>query len=261
MKRLTMVVFAFLLCLLLPLSVSAAAPRLVDDADILSDAQENTLLEQLNEISRRQSVDVVVYTVASVGGASAQDAADEVFESGGYGNGADRSCILLLVGMEESVWHITTAGYGITALTDAGIEYTADRFVPYLSQGEYAQAFAVYADTCDELMDRAYAGDPFDVDDLPKKPFPAGRNFLISLVIGFIAAWIVVGKQKAQLRSVRKKAAAGEYTRQGSMEVSESRDFFLYKTVERREKANDSGGSSTHKTSSGTTVGGGGGKF
>lgn len=50
----------------------------------------------------------------------------------------------------------------------------------------------------------------------------------------------------------------------GSMNITESRDMFLYDTVTRtaKPKDNDSGGgSSTHTSSSGSTHGGGGGKF
>lgn len=50
----------------------------------------------------------------------------------------------------------------------------------------------------------------------------------------------------------------------GSMNITESRDMFLYNTVTRtaKPKDNDSGGgSSTHTSSSGSTHGGGGGKF
>ena len=263
MKRIMSLILPLFLCLLLSMGVSAAsAPRLLDEADLLSDAEESTLLAALDEISHRQMVDIVVCTTVSLGDASAMDSADNLFEQYQYGMDEDRSCILLLVSTEYSDWHITTAGYGITAVTDVGLTYLAEQFIPHLSNGEYMTAFTVYAETCDELLDRARAGDPYDEDDLPKEPFPAVRNFIVCLIIGLLSAWIIVGKQKAQLFSVRKQAGAKEYTKTGSLRVTEAKDFFLYRTVNRVEKADsESGGSSTHRTKSGTTVGGGGGKF
>lgn len=263
MKRYMILTFALLLCLLTCVSVSASgtAPRLVDEADILSDTEENTLLTKLDAISLKQETDIVVYTVSSIGEESAMDSADNIFEYYSYGMGEDRNCILLFISMEERDWHITTAGYGITAVTDAGLEYMAEQFVAYLTDGDYLTAFTTYADTCDDFIDRARAGDPFDTDDLPKKPFPAVRNLIICLVIGIVAAWIFVSKEKAKLTSVRQKLAAKDYTKPGSLNVTESKDFFLYRTVNRTEKAESSSGSTTHKTASGTTVGGGGGKF
>lgn len=62
------------------------------------------------------------------------------------------------------------------------------------------------------------------------------------------------------------QAAANNYVKAGSMNLTESRDIFLYNTMTKTKKEkNDSssggGGSSTHTTSSGSTAGGGGGKF
>ena len=58
---------------------------------------------------------------------------------------------------------------------------------------------------------------------------------------------------------------ARNYVRPGSMKVTNSSDFFLYRKVTRTEKpqqkSSGTGGSSTHTSSSGKTPGGGGGKF
>ena len=51
--------------------------------------------------------------------------------------------------------------------------------------------------------------------------------------------------------------------KKNSMQITQSRDLFLYKTLGRTEKPKSedrSGGSSTHSSSSGKTHGGGGGK-
>lgn len=74
---------------------------------------------------------------------------------------------------------------------------------------------------------------------------------------------------KGRLKTVHSQSAADSYTRKGSMQLTKESDLFLYKHVERSEKAKEntssnsgnSGGSSTHTSSSGSTHGGGGGKF
>ncbi|GCA67539.1 hypothetical protein KGMB01110_19750 [Mediterraneibacter butyricigenes] len=69
---------------------------------------------------------------------------------------------------------------------------------------------------------------------------------------------------KKKLKSVRLQPAAGSYVKKNSMQITQSRDLFLYKTLGRTEKPKSedrSGGSSTHSSSSGKTHGGGGGKF
>ena len=264
MKKYGILLFTVLLSVLLCMSVSAesAAPRLADEADILTKTEESELILLLDEISERQRVDVVVHTVQSIGTDSVQDAADNLFERCGYGMGEDRSCILLLISMEARDWHITTAGYGITAATKVGIAYIEENMVPYLSDGAYAEAFSTYAEICDRFITMAKSGNPFDADDLPKEPFPVLRNLIVCLGIGMIVGWIAVGKMKAKLISVRRRSEATEYTKHGSMHVTESKDIFLYRTVSKTEKSDSSTEKSeTHQTSSGTTVGGNGGKF
>ncbi|MBE6599192.1 MAG: TPM domain-containing protein, partial [Ruminococcaceae bacterium] len=229
--------------------------------DVLTDSEEAMLLAMLDETSERQQIDIVICTTPSTNGYSAMDYADNFFEDYHYGMGEERDCILLMISMEGSSWHITTAGYGITAVTDVGIEYIGERIVPLMSEGEFADAFSEYISICDRFTDMARGGDPYDADNIPKGSFPAVRNLLISLVIGIVGAWFITGKQKAQLKSVKMQNDAKSYTKEGSLAISESRDFFLYKSVTKSERTDGSGASSTHTTKSGTTVGGGGGNF
>ena len=86
----------------------------------------------------------------------------------------------------------------------------------------------------------------------------------ISFAIGLIVAIIVVGIMISKLKTVRMQPAASSYFKDGSLNITENRDLFLYNTVSRREKPknNSNGsGSSTHKSSSGATHGGTSGKF
>lgn len=244
-----------------PINANAQYPRLTDEADVLTDTEEAGILAKLDEISETCQVDIVICTVLSIGGYSAEEFADNLFEDRIYGIGEDRSCLLLMISTENSDWHITTAGYGITAMTDVGIDYVGEQIVPLMSDGKFAEAFLEYALQCERLIGMARGGNPFDADDLPKEPFPVVRNFIICLIIGMIASAIVTGKHKAKLISVRKQTAAKNYTKEGSLTVTGSRDFFLYRTVTKTKKSENSGSSSTHTTKRGTTVGGGGGKF
>ena len=109
------------------------------------------------------------------------------------------------------------------------------------------------------------AGEPYDIDNEPQKPM-SWIWIPISLVAGIVLSLIVVGTMKSKLKTVRFQAAANNYVKAGSMNLTESRDIFLYNTMTKTKKEkNDShsggGGSSTHTTSSGSTAGGGGGKF
>lgn len=66
-------------------------------------------------------------------------------------------------------------------------------------------------------------------------------HILIALAIGFLVAFIVTMVMKSKLKSVRANNAAANYTREGSFDLVESREIFLYKqtTQTRKPQNND----------------------
>lgn len=265
-KSILTVLFALLLCMTAAIPAFAASdlPRVVDNAGLLTESEESALLSKLDEISKRQQADIVVVTADTLGGKTPMDYADDFYDYNGYGFGKNYDGVLLLVSMEDRDWWMSTSGYGITAITDAGIEYISDKFLSDLSDGDYAGAFSTYAELCDEFFTQAKTGQPYDVGHMPKEPFNFAWCLAGALVVGYVVAAIVTGRMKRQLQTVRFQSAANSYVKANSINVTESRDLFLYTQVARHEKPKEtssSGGSSTHTSSSGSTHGGGGGKF
>lgn len=249
-KKLWIVLFVLLVFAFSVSSVCAASPvRLVDEAGILNASEKAELLTLLDEISQRHGMDIVVVTVDSLGGKSARAFADDYYDENGYG----KDGILLLIAINSRDYYIATSGYGITALTDWNLSYMENQFIDDLRDGNYADAFRAYAELCDEFVSEAKSGEAF----------PLVKSLLISAVIGFIVALIATAIMRAKLKSVRSKASAGDYIKQGSFRVTKSGDRYLYRNVTRRlrPKNDSSGGSSTHRSSSGRSHGGGGGKF
>ena len=265
-KKIITALFALIFGVIIAVPAFAAGnlPRLVDNADLLTAGEERKLLAKLNEISERQRADIVVVTVDSLDGKTPMDYADDFYDDNGYGYGADKDGVLLLVSMEDRDWWMSTTGYGITAVTDAGIEYISDAFLSDLSDGEYADAFTTFAELCDEFFTQAKTGQPYDIGHMPKQPFNIAWNLFIALIVGFVIALIATGVMRGKLKTVRFRSAANHYIKANSMNITESRDLFLYTHIDRRVRPKDtgsSGGSGTHTSSSGSTHGGGGGKF
>ena len=134
-----------------------------------------------------------------------------------------------------------------------------------MADGDYAGAFRTFVQWSDDYITAARAGHPYDVKNLPREPLSLMYLFL-ALGIGLVLAWVVVHVMKSQLRSVAFQENAASYVREGSMNLTNSRELFLYRDVQRTEHVEEkdsdsSGGSSTHTSSSGTTHGGGGGSF
>ena len=247
-KRICALWLTLLLCLGLSLTAAAAPTRLVDGADLLTDAEEATVLARLDEVSALYGADVVVVTVDSTDGATPMDYADDYFDYNGYGQGENRDGILLLVSMEQRDWWISTSGFCIEALPNESIEIVGETVTPYLSEGDYAAAFSAYAEDCAFYLDSHLN-------------FSWGFNLLIALVIGLVVALIVTLVMRGQLKSVAPQRAAASYVRAGSLNVTCARELFLYRTVDRRLKPREDSDSGTHVSSSGRTHGGGGGKF
>lgn len=272
-KRISMILILLVLCFSMAVSAFATDGaegtdgfvdeyyRMQDLAGVLTEEEAGEVQNLLDEMSVNLKFDMVIVTVDNLEGYTIQDYADDWYDYCEFGYGSNKDGALLLISMEERDWYISTCGYGITAFTDAGITYIGEQMGDDLSAGNYAEAFRIFVRYGNQFVTQARDGDPFDKSDLPKKPLSA-IWIAISLAIGFGVAKIIVGFMKSQLKTVRAQAAASSYVREGSMNVTESRDLFLYHKIDRTEKSkNNSSGSSTHKSSSGTRHGGGGGKF
>lgn len=261
------ILYLFLtVCVLFSLSLSVSASEylpLFDEPDLLTDAEETALITKLEGIAQQYQMEVVAAIFETIGDASPMEYADDFYDYNGYGYGENRDGLILIVVMDTSDWWISTCGGAITAFTDAGISYIGDQIVPYMSDGDFNGAFQAFADQCSLFMAQAATGDPYDVHNLPKEPFNFGMALVIALVVGFIISKIYTGNLKGQLKSVQAQKAASGYVKEGSMNITNSRDFFLYRNVTKtaKETSSSDGGSSTHTSSSGTTHGGGGGKF
>ena len=242
--------------------------RMNDSANVLTEDEDNELEVALEELSLRQSFDVTIATIESlesVDYTSMEEYADDLYDFCQFGYGADRDGVLLLVSVGDRKWHISTCGYGITAFTDAGIQYLGEQMTPDMADGDYAGAFRTFVQWSDAYIDAARSGRPYDVKNLPREPLSLMYLFL-ALGIGLVLAWVVVSVMKSRLRSVAFQENAASYVREGSMNLTNQRELFLYRDVHRTEHVEEkdsdrSGGSSTHTSSSGTTHGGGGGSF
>ena len=271
MKKNRHILPTLLICVLLivtlipPVSALAADAGyyFVDDAGLLTDEQAASIESQLSELSEKHAMDFVIFTEENADISSPMDAADDFFDYNDYGTGADRSGTILYLNLATRDCWISARGDGITAFTDAGMDYIIEQITDPLSDGDYESAFENYISLCDDFAAQAETGTPYDVDHMPKEPFPFFGNLLISLLIGLAAAGIYLLVLRGQLKSVAPNESAADYMVPGSLHLTKEREFFLYHTVHRTQRAeNDSnGGSDTHVSSSGATHSGRGGKF
>ena len=137
--------------------------RMNDSANVLTEDEDNELENALEELSLRQSFDVTIATIESmesVGADSMEQFADDLYDYCQYGYGPDMDGVLLLVSVGDRKWHISTCGYGITAFTDAGIQYLGEQMTPDMADGDYAAAFHTFIQWTDAYVTAAREGHP-----------------------------------------------------------------------------------------------------
>ena len=211
-------------------TTDAAMPEneqlLYDEADLLTDSEEVTLVEKLKDVSRACNAQLVVVTIASMDGGDIDSYVDYLYDSMGFGYGENHDGVLLLVCMDPREYRILSNGYAGTAIGPDQIDTLCDFMETYLPNGHYTSAFHSFVDQSGEFLEYYLMGSPFKV----------GKSLAISLIIGIIAGLIVAFILKGQLKSVRKQDQAYGYVKPGSMTVNIQYDIFLYRTVTRTKK-------------------------
>ncbi len=251
-----------------PLAFADHPPYMVDNAHILTDSDRNELNYLMREISERRQCTVAVVTVRSIGTSTPRNFAENYFAEHGYGYGENADGVLLLVSMESRDWYITTHGMGNDAYTVSGIGYVGHEIKGNLSNMHYADAFRTFARESDRFIGGAIAGRPYDRAKLITIKM-WWKILLVSAVCGVFLALKTVQGMKDKLHSVRQNADASNYVKLCSTDLTESRDIFLYKTLDSEycpnpidtSSGSGGGGGFGGGTFGGGGFGGGGGKF
>lgn len=265
-KLMLLVMSVSIMSVFLGFSVSSAAGKksVIDDAGLIKASDEKELDKKIKNI-QKDKFDVVILTVKSLDGKSAQDYADDYYDNNDYGLDNEKSGLLFLVSKGDRKYHISTKGAGIKAFTDYGIGRIKEEIKPYLSDGDYFNA-------CDEFLNitkdfvKAYKdGTPYDTDNPYNEEIDYVILEVIALVIAFVIALISVGIMRLRMNTAKPKGTAMEYIKKGSFKLTSEKDIFMYSTVTKTAKPKDNdnsaGGSTTHVSSSGSEHGGGGGSF
>lgn len=269
-----------LLCALILLSVLSPAvfatdkPKVVDMEDLLTDGEEAELSVYLEEIGNQYDMDIVVITTDSLEDKMERDFVDDYWDENGY---ADNGVIFML-SLRERLWYISTAGSAQWMLSNRDIDDIADAALEYIGDENFYEGFMAFADECDNRLSlnntyETYYEDEYSGynDYVYEKPaFNVPKTLIIALIIGFFVGWIIAAGQKSKLTSVAMKTEASNYVKKDSLQLTNSKDLFLFSNVARTPivRNNDSNmgghsgsGSSVHMSSGGVSHGGHGGRF
>lgn len=243
MKKLFSVLILLAFVSVLPLAAFAAGSYVNDSAGLLTFAGIQVLEEECVSFHNEYGMDLAYLTVESLGGRSAVDYADEYFERY-YGPDG----VLFLIAWAEREWYISTSGSAIQALSDHDLMAIEEEIIPYLSSGQFDDAFFHF-----QVILPDYLANKPDSD----------FSIVFSLLAGGIIAGIVILIMRSSMNTKRPQRSAANYETDGSYHLRQHQDLFLYSNVAKRPRPqnNSSGGSSVHRSSSGRSHGGRGGRF
>lgn len=230
-----------------------------DNAELLTSSEYRDVTRKIEALREKYDFDIAVYTEYEMSGVSAQSTADDIYDYGGYGYGEEYDGIMLYICSEERQYHITTCGYGIYAFNDNGLEYLDMNIKPHLKNDDYYSAITEYVQLCDELLEMAKNGSPYN-----QKHRKVSHYIVIiglALVIPFIVAKSKTNKKLKAMKTAVIQKYADNCMKDGSMRLDVSRDLFLYSNIVKTPRAKSGSGSTTHTSSSGRTHGGRGGSF
>lgn len=248
MKKLTAILLCLLLLVTLSANVCAEAyipEPIVDNAGLLTSAEESLLRSKAIALYEEYGIWVAILTVNSLDGYDVQSYADDYYDQNYYDFTSDG--VLLLIGMDDREWAISTCGNGIEYLSDWDLDDLSVAMLPDLSENRYYEAFTAYLDTLPVCLADAIDG-------------PVDYVWIIqfSLVIGAIVGGIAIFVMRGQMNTAVAQSGAGSYLSPGSFRLNRRTDLYLYSTVNKTRKAQSS---STHRSSGGISHGGRSGRF
>ena len=255
--------FSCLLLLLITTSFVVTAyadfqnPAIVDDAGYLMQSELSSLSKKLDKVREKYDFEVAIYTESDMTSATAEESADDIYDYQGYGAGENDDGIMLYICSDTREYHFTTHGKGLKYFNANGLAYLESKVVPHLSENDYYEAFEEYIETTDELLQMAKDGKPYNEKQYSMK-YLFGVIIVCLIAPLLIAFWMMKRKLKKMKTAVENDYAAN-YIKPGSMNLTTSRDLFLYSRITKTERPKSSSG--THTSSSGRTHGGRGGSF
>ena len=268
MKKLITLFTALLTGAVISVVASAQAPvKVVDNADLFSQNEEQTLVSLAEQLVLDHGVDAVIYTTtdALTSDESKAYAEQKFYETNcGVGDNADGILLLIAVGGENGnrqAW-FSTHGWAKDALGTYGTDRIIELIRPDLSSEFYYDASEYWLELSDKFLKKAAKGEPYSETNTYRTFFEGLIIVVICFVVGLVIALIVCFVMSASMKTAVPKHTANDYVKQNSFKVTRQRDIFVYSDVTRTKRSDDSsksGGSSS--SSSGGSFGGSGTSF
>ena len=242
----------------------------IDDAELLSDAQTESLAEKTQNLRSETGWDIFVVSTDDAEGKSATEYADDYFDT----NAAVEDGVVLLIDMDNREITISTAGKSIYYLTDERIDNILDNAYAYVSEAQYSDCYEAMLDGVQQYYEEGIPSDAYIYDEETGKIIPY-RVLTFGEILFAIGAALIVGaavyfgiNAKYRLKFAK---TTDDHHGTGNVRIEGSNDRFVNQVVTHRRIPKDTGNgggggsnpgrSTVHTSSAGTSHGGGSRKF
>ena len=261
--------FAALLCFALPVHALDTSVKVYDDANLLTDYEEQQLSIQAQNFVDKYDMDLVLVTTSYNDGKGTKAYAQDFYDYNDFGVGNTNDGILFLIdrtyGYNDT--YMVTTGHAILVYDDARINYILDDIYAVRNNGYYTM-FSTFISSSSTYADLGVApsNENMYIDEngeyREKRVFPLFMFIVISIIVPTIIVIILLLKNKM----VRKATKATAYLDESTISYTQREDRFITTHTTRTYVPRSSsgsgggshGGSSISRGSSGTSHGGGG---
>ncbi len=228
----------------------AAAPRVVDEIGLLTDAEAAKLAEQAAAIAQKYGVDVAIHTMPSPWGMDYDEVCQVYYTHMGYGVGENYDGILLSVFKREGYYaasRITGFGSVNQKLTEVNYDRLWDTFKGNATEDHYYRGAEAWLRQVDHLLrtGRVARSTAYWV-----------MIVLFALALGSIFGGVALGRARHKMAPPRVRTDADAYVDSGASSIRDLGRVFLYTTTSRRYDPRESnssrssgGGGGSHRSS------------
>ncbi|MBR3588324.1 MAG: TPM domain-containing protein [Clostridia bacterium] len=287
MKKVLLVILTIFIFTLFTPAAFAQGEFVVDDADLLTEEMEATLLSEISSIQENYNIDVVIHTTMSIGDEDIHSYSENFYLSNGYAE--DGLVFVINLNNNEVGNRDFYTYYQGTVYDTFGDEaYNSDYGVvnevvlPYLAEENYYEAFHTYlkvtfdfvsgnyynfnSDSYPNYEDQYQSGEYWEDDyytdgaivTYPSNSMSPVIKELIVIVVAGIVAFVIMSIMKSKMNTAVVKNEASDYVKAGSMNITRQLDIFTHRHITKTAKPKNN--SSSGGGRSGGSIGGGGGR-
>lgn len=250
----------------------ASEQRVFDQADLVEEADEIALEQEIAALEDTYHMEVVLVTITDAQGKSAKAYAEDYYDDNFGEDG-----MLMLIDMDNRELYITYTGSMLRYFTDARQDYIEDHLYPYIADGNYADGFYMFLEDAEKYLKQGIPKGQYTVaeqttEDKVKALF---IQLPVALILSFGIGFLITkqktrrGRKQDARRAAKKQAAENVEFRINETVLVDTQTTHVYvkpaqahtSSTHSSSKSSSSARTTTHRSSSGRSHSGGGRKF